>query len=118
VSEKKEGGVEVAIELPACWKKLVQECIKPGDRDGKWRRKPADAKRYYDDTRVKIARCSDGSQVAISLLSGQSSYYGWISILDKVSVIYEGEPVHTFRSKYTLKVDNGKTYVVKVGWVE
>lgn len=118
--KKVDNQVEVTVRLPACWKKLVQARIQPKDKDGeRFRKTLKDPRRYYDDRRVKGARCPDGSWVDFSLSSGQSNYWGCICILDADNTpIYEGEPLHTFRSKYALgTAHGGKTYVVRVEWV-
>ncbi len=109
------------VRLPECWKRLVGMEF-PDDLEGILSEKTdhegvADPKPHYDDARQVAGRFADGAEFSLELCSGQSNYYGGLSIWKGDEPIYEDfDPLESFEGLLA-EGDGGDTYEIEVEWV-
>ena len=106
------------IKLPKCWKDLITTDF-PLDLHGvtseKHLKGNADPLPHYDDVREIRGDFAGGYQACVTLCSGQSNYYGWLSLADHNGCsVYEAE-LESF-DDLSMEVD-GVTYEVTAEWV-
>jgi hypothetical protein len=106
------------IEIPKCWKELITVDF-PLNLHGVTSEKHLtgidDPRPHYDDWRVINGRFVNGHHVHVSIASGQSNYYGWLSLTDGDGCsVYEAE-LESF-DDLNVEVD-GTAYAVEVEWV-
>ena len=106
------------VELPRCWKNLV-EMEFPEDLKGILDEKTnhtgnADPKPHYDDCRRVSGVFPNGADFSVELCSGQSNYYGGLSIFKD-----DKEVCSEFLENFNSLVweGNGVEYELKIEWI-
>jgi len=111
--------VIITVEIPKCWKKLVDMEF-PEGLEGitseRHLKGDADPDPHYDDCRTVCGKSKEGAIASVQLCSGQSNYYGGFVIdKDRHTPIYESEPIDSF-DDMEAEV-GGILYVIKPKWV-
>lgn len=116
--EPPEQSLQATIELPACWKNLVEETFDEEDCPPKASNRSgySDPNPYVDDHRILGTTLPDGKDLSITLASGNENYWGTVQVHDGDELVYQTEPFHDFSDTMPVHVPGGPDYQVDIDW--
>ncbi len=105
------------VRVPRCWGQLIDMCFADdlkGISSEKHCQGTADPDPHYDDARSIAGRFPNGAEFALDLCSGQSNYYGGLTINHDGRVL-ESDVLEDFDA---LELEDGAdVYALEIEWV-
>lgn len=107
------------VKVPKCWKTLIGVDDLEGAQDAKWHRSGlTDPDPYYDDNREVMGVFDNGDTFILSLSSGQSNYFGGMTIYRMGSGDEIYSEVWEFFDEVADEILVGNdTYLLKYEWI-
>lgn len=109
---------KATVKVPACWRDLIRK-IFPEDLAGitseKHQKGNADPEPHYDDARRIDGKFENGAEFSIELCSGQSNYYGGVSIYQGGEEVYN-DFLEDFDNLPTPVDIDGTIYELVIEW--
>ena len=124
--------VKGTIKVPRCWKRLIETLFQDG-AEGLVEVKSGrtvtselhlkgndDPDAHYDDSRCVLGRTKCGGTIDLDLCSGQSNYYGGITIHDSEGEVVHGgdigDPLESFEDVQEFVGEDDNIYVITIDW--